>query len=151
MPVRLLVLLIGLVPAIAGAGEPAAYAFVDVGVVPMDREGVLLHQTVVVRGDRVAAVGPKDEVVVPADAVRLTGGRYLMPGLTDAHVHLVSATELPLYLRNGVTTVLNLHGQPAHLRWRKRVAEGTLASNESTDAGVVDGTTRNLGPWLSLR
>jgi hypothetical protein len=32
-------------------------AFVDVTVIPMDREHTMPHQTVVVRGDRIVAVG----------------------------------------------------------------------------------------------
>jgi hypothetical protein len=40
-------------------------AFVNANVVPMDPEGVLTNQTVVVRGDRVAEVGPAAKVKVP--------------------------------------------------------------------------------------
>jgi imidazolonepropionase-like amidohydrolase len=112
------------------ATPPAAigsYAFVDVAVIPMDREQVLLHQTVIVDGGRISALGPIADVSVPASATRVTGGgRYLIPGLVDAHVHLTSTTELQLYLANGVTTIFNLHGQPAHLRWRQQVADGNL-------------------------
>src|SRR5262245_48544661 len=104
-----------------------SYAFVNVAVIPMDREAELLHQTVVVEGGRISALGPVADVPVPATATRVTGGgRYLIPGLVDAHVHLTSTTELPLYLANGVTTVFNLHGQPAHLLWRQWVADGKL-------------------------
>src|SRR5881394_656848 len=57
-------------------------AFVDVAVVPMDEERVLAHQTVLVQGDRIVAMGPTDRVSVPTDAVRIDGqGKYLMPGL----------------------------------------------------------------------
>lgn len=125
---RLAGVALGLALSSPGLAADRVQAFVDVGVIPMDREGVLLHQTVLVAGDRITALGPAAAVAVPPDAVRITGrGRYLLPGLTDAHVHLVSATELPLYLASGVTAVLNLHGQPAHLRWRAQVAEGSLA------------------------
>jgi len=51
-------------------------------------------------------------------------GQFLLPGLVDAHVHLQSQTEFPLYLANGVTTVFNLDGRRAHLLWRKQVANG---------------------------
>ncbi len=121
-----------------GLAADRVRAFVDVGVIPMDREGVLLHQTVLVAADRITALGPAADVAVPPDAVRITGrGRYLLPGLTDAHVHLVSATELPLYLASGVTAVLNLHGQPAHLRWRAQVAEGSLAGPTIFSTGPI--------------
>lgn len=88
-------------------------AFVDVAVVPMDMERVLEHQTVLVSDGRITAVAPMAAVTVPTGSQRIDGrGRYLMPGLIDMHVHLRSATELPLYICNGVTTVFNLDGRP---------------------------------------
>ena len=47
-------------------------------------------------------------------------GRYLAPGLADMHVHVTSKStfrDAPLYLANGVTTVLNLKGDSTHLAW----------------------------------
>ncbi|HZX29582.1 MAG TPA: amidohydrolase family protein [Telluria sp.] len=113
-----------LLPALALA---MPVAFVDVNVVPMDRERVLAHQTVVVDAGVIQTLGPAAKVRIPAGALRVrASGKYLMPGLYDMHVHLANTTELPLYLVNGVTTVLNLSGTPAHLAWRRRVAEGAL-------------------------
>jgi imidazolonepropionase-like amidohydrolase len=99
-------------------GAPAgATAFVDVAVVPMDRERVLTRQTVVVQQGWITALGPSDKVTVPTGAVRIDGrGQYLMPGLADMHVHLPFAvtrsaqTERSLFLllANGVTTVRNM-------------------------------------------
>lgn len=132
-------------------GDGQVRAFVDVGLIPMDREGVLLHQTVLVAGGRITAVGPAAEVAVPPDAIRVTGrGRYLLPGLTDAHVHLASPHELALYLASGVTTVLNLHGQPAHLRWRAQVAEGTLAGPAIYTTGPVFDRPRTAAEAVRL-
>ncbi|HWI63168.1 MAG TPA: amidohydrolase family protein [Symbiobacteriaceae bacterium] len=105
-------------------GRPVA--FVHVNVIPMDEERVLPDQTVVVRDglvERVEASQPP-----PADAEVIDGnGWYLMPGLTDMHVHIEGADELPLYLANGVTTVRNMWGStglkrllgaPDHLKLR---------------------------------
>lgn len=108
-------------------GAPSLVAIVDVNVIPMDREGVLEHQTVVVRGSRIAAVGPVGNTQVPAGATRVSGaGKYLMPGLVDMHVHLYSLPELKMNLVNGITTVYNLNGRPAHLAWRDRITKGQL-------------------------
>ncbi|MFN8012607.1 MAG: amidohydrolase family protein [Holophagaceae bacterium] len=102
----------------------------------MDAERRLEHQVVVVRDGRIARVGPLGTVKVPKGALRVPGaGRTLLPGLTDTHVHLASPTELPLYLAHGVTTVFNLNGRPAHLAWRKAVAEGRLAGPRILSAG----------------
>ena len=71
-------------------------AFVDVNVVPMDSERLLAHQTVVVSGERIVALGPVESTRVPAGAVRVEGqGRYLMPGLVDMHLHLVPGVGQP--------------------------------------------------------
>lgn len=104
-----------------------AIAFINVNVVPMDSERILNNQTVVVRGDKIAEIGATGKLKVPRDAERIdASGKFLMPGLIDMHAHLNSPHELPLYLANGVTTVYNLNGQPAHLLWRDRINRGEL-------------------------
>jgi imidazolonepropionase-like amidohydrolase len=111
-----------------------AIAIVGATVVPMDRDRTLPNQTVLVRDGRIAAVGPSDSVAVPPGATVIDGrGRYLAPGLADMHVHLPhprtapgTFRDAPLYLANGVTTVLNLSGDSTHLAWRSRIAAGTL-------------------------
>src|SRR4051812_42412989 len=64
-------------------------AFVNVNVVPMDRERILEGQTVIVRDGRIAEIAPASKAKVPAGALSVDGrGKYLMPGLADMHVHL---------------------------------------------------------------
>jgi imidazolonepropionase-like amidohydrolase len=114
----------------AAQGRKAApvVAFVNVNVLPLDREGVLENQTVVVREGRISEIGAAGKTKVPKGATRIEGkGRYLVPGLVDMHAHLYSPAELPLYLANGVTTVFNLNGRPANLLWRADVEAGRLA------------------------
>ena len=107
--------------------SPAPVAFVHVNVIPMDREVVLADQTVIVSGNRIIAIGPTSKITVPQKALLINGkGKYLIPGLIDMNVQLTAAEELPLYLASGVTTVYNLNGQPAHLRWRNMVNRGEL-------------------------
>jgi imidazolonepropionase-like amidohydrolase len=106
-------------------------AFVNVNIVPMDREQILNEQTVIVKDGRIVEIGLAESVKVPAGARRIEGrGQYLMPGLADMHVHLKDYAEhdnlamLRLYVANGVTTVLNLHGTPQHLELREKIAKG---------------------------
>lgn len=100
-------------PALPAAEAPSIAAFVDVNVVPMDRERVLLHQTVLVRGERIEAVGPASQLSVPAGARRVEGGgeAWLLPGLADMHTHVASAEDAALYAAAGVTTVLQMGGE----------------------------------------
>lgn len=53
-------------------------------------------------------------MVIPAESERIDGeGGYIVPGLIDLHVHVNQPDELPLYVANGVTSVLNLSGDPS--------------------------------------
>ena len=102
-----------LLPAAAAFAEDVpshATAFVHVNVVPMDRERVLRDQTVIVEGDRIAAIGR--DVAVPASATVIDGKgtAYLSPGLADMHTHSETRNDLAIYLANGVTTVLQMGG-----------------------------------------
>jgi hypothetical protein len=99
----------------------------NVSVIPMDRNIVLKNQSVVIEGDKISAFGPSKSTKAPLGARVINGrGKFLIPGLTDAHVHLLSPDQFPLYVANGVTTVFNLEGRPAHLDWRKQIADGRL-------------------------
>lgn len=105
---------------------PSAVAFVDVRVVPMDRKVVLPAHTVLVRDGRIEALGPAGEVTVPGDAEVIDGrGRWLMPGLADAHVHMGRA-EAPLYVSYGVTTVRNMWGWPGLREIVGSIEDGSL-------------------------
>jgi hypothetical protein len=74
------------------------------------------NRTLVISGQRIEAIGtPEQSAAIPKGAVRLDGqGRFVIPGLIDAHVHLVHRLNLahmtgdevlPLFLANGVTSV----------------------------------------------
>jgi tetratricopeptide (TPR) repeat protein len=113
-------------------------AFLHVNVIPMNRNIVLQDQTVVTQGDRIVQIGDFKSVKVPPKAQRIdANGKYLIPGLVDAHVHLQSQVEFTLYLANGVTTVLNLDGRPGHLLWRQQVAAGTMLGPTIFSSGPI--------------
>jgi imidazolonepropionase-like amidohydrolase len=144
--------------AFIGPSEPpcrdqsdAVTAFVDVTVIPMDRERRLPGQTVVVRGDRIVALGPTARVRVPEGATRVEGkGKFLIPGLAEMHAHIPggqasdSAVErtLFLYVAGGLTTIRGMLGHPRHLVLRERAARGELLSPTIYAAGPsLNGTS----------
>ena len=116
-------------------------AFVNVNVVPFDRERILEGQTVIVRDGRIAKIGATGNVKVPAGALKIDGrGKYLMPGLADMHVHFspgadLAGQQLQLFLANGVTTVRNMIGKQEHLLLRERLAKGELPGPTIYTAG----------------
>ena len=129
----------------AKPADARLFAFVGVSVVPMDRERVVENQTVVVRDGRIVEIGPAGKVKIPAGTTQIEGrGKFLMPGLSDMHAHLypgegtandLATQQLTLYLANGVTTVRNMIGGPAHVVLRDRVREGKLLGPTIFTAG----------------
>lgn len=115
--------------AASQSGPTAPIVIENVNVLPLDREGVLLGQTVVVERGIISRMGPARSTPIPAGSTTIDGtDKYLMPGLVDLHVHLASNPEdeqrtiLKLFVVNGVTTVLNLRGTPQVLELRAAVA-----------------------------
>jgi hypothetical protein len=137
----------------------ATTAFVDVNVIPMDREQVLQRHTVIVQDGRITAVGPADRTPVPAGATRVEGaGRYLMPGLAEMHGHIPGSQDpryaenvLFLYVSNGVTTVRGMAGHPYHLELRERVARGELIGPTIHAAGPGFGGNNVPNPEAAER
>ena len=77
---------------------------------------MLPDRTIVVRGTKLTSVQPANDLTeVPADAQVIDGrGKFALPGLIDAHVHVVHVLDyahltgdevLPLYLAAGVTSI----------------------------------------------
>ena len=76
------------------SAQDRVIVFERVSVIPMDRERVLADQTVVVRGDRILAIGASAQVEIPAGATRIDGrGQFLMPALSEMHAHVPGAAE----------------------------------------------------------
>jgi hypothetical protein len=128
-------------PAPGFVVAPGDVAVTDVTVVPMARDGVLAHHTVVVRGDRIVAVAPSASITVPAGVTVIDGaGKWLMPGLADMHVHAWTDSDLTLFIAAGVTTVRNMYGSDQHLVWRSQIAKGDRLGPTIVTAGpIIDG------------
>ncbi len=111
-------------------------AFLNANVVPMDREGILIDQHVIIASGRIVELGPAATTDVPEEATRIEAdGRYLIPGLFDMHSHLLSddriadeyaPAEIAVILANGVTSVRDPIGNPQLLELRERVEAGEL-------------------------
>ena len=120
-------------------GRADVHAVVDVTVITMSTPAVMTDATVLVRDDVIVAVG--ENVAVPRDATVIDGtSRFLMPGLADMHVHVALEDHFWLYLANGVTTIRNMWGTPAHHTWQAEIEAGErIAPTIYTVGPLMDG------------
>ncbi len=137
--------------------EDATYAFTHVNVIPMDEERVLEDQTVVIRDDRIVAIGPASEISVGKDAVTIDGeGKFLMPGLAEMHAHVPPVQRgsdawpdrdnlddiLFLYIANGITSIRGMLGAAYQLELRDMLSRSELLGpNFYVGAFSVNGTS----------
>ena len=95
--------------------------------------------TVVTRGDRIAAIGPK--VAIPRRATRVNAkGKFLIPGLWDMHTHHqgTGADSLDLFVAKGVVGTRDMGGDADFiLPLREHVNSGALLGPEIVAAGPI--------------
>lgn len=151
----------------AMAQESDTLAFVNVNVIPMDGDRMLENQTVIVKGDRIVEINPTGTINVPSGAQVVEGkGRYLIPGLTDTHVHILDNPDsLILFIANGVTTVRDPNADYVAtgaeiLNARDQIAAGEMLGPTISAAwsfigpsaqvkGLLENVDKVVGPWLS--
>lgn len=111
------------------AASAQRVALTHVTVIDMTGAAPQSDMTVLVRGERIEALGRFGDVRIPAGTriVDLTG-KFLLPGLCDMHVHSQESERIypPLYVVNGVTTVRQMGGYPFHHEWRDKIERGEL-------------------------
>ena len=118
------------------ASIEADYVFENVNVIPMSEEVVLANKAVAVRNGKIVAILDQASADNIEASIRVdAAGKYLMPGLTDMHIHMRMDPQAAfnLFLANGVTTVFNMglgdrNGDIAidHLMLRDDVASGRM-------------------------
>ena len=113
----------GIAPASVAA---ATTALVGAAVVDLEGGPPLLDAVVLIEGERIEAIGSRDDVTIPpgADVVD-TRGTWLIPGLMNAHVHL------------GLILPGKMAAELAHETEGELVLRMAQAARESLDAGVT--------------
>ncbi len=135
-----LLLAIGL---LAGCRRETTDGVALVGATLIDGSGgpALPDAAIVVRRGQIESVGTRAGFQLPPRTVEVElRGRWIIPGLIDAHAH-VEPWALPRYLAWGVTTVRDLHGSlDTILRLRDRINRGGMPGPRIYSAGaMIDG------------
>ena len=102
-------------------------------------------QTVVVKGNRIEAVGPA--AATERDMQHVDGsGKTLLPGLFDMHAHFDMSEGL-LNIASGVTTVRDLgNDMDQLLAWRRDMDSNRMIGPRVVLAGIMDGRGKYTGP-----
>ena len=132
-----------------------AFAFVHATVIDGTGAAAKHNQAVLVSEDRITAVGPSGKVAIRRGARTIDAtGRFLIPGLWDAHVHTryEGIDHLRLLIANGITSARNMSAPweylPKILSLREQIAKGDRIGPRLLTAGpVLDGALGGgLGP-----
>ena len=122
--IRLLLLsafIIGLPLAVFAQETTSTLAFTHVTVIDCTGAPSRPDMTVIVNGDRIAAIGKAADINVPKDAIIIESShKFMIPGLWDMHTH-VRPYEEPLFVANGVTGVRIMFGRPRDIEARRHV------------------------------
>ncbi len=111
------------------------------------------HTSVLILQGRIASVGPDGSIHPLSFRPEIidAGGKTLMPGLVDMHVHIASDPDGLLDILSGVTTVRDLGGDMDELlARRKRFATGEQIGPRIWLAGLIDGKGPFAGPIKTL-
>ncbi|MDH3303521.1 MAG: hypothetical protein OES24_23700, partial [Acidimicrobiia bacterium] len=164
----LVVALIGSVSPVTAQAGTETITFVNIHIIGMEDESIIDNGVVIVTGDRIVEVGPAGDVTVPQGATVVDGGGgYLIPGLVDAHSHLLDNEDaLALHLVNGVTTIRDPNADyvgtgTVILGWRDEIAAGqrlgpaiiaakSLGALPPQFAGVFGNIDTVTAPWLTI-
>src|SRR5687768_5863653 len=88
----------------------------DVTVVDVINRQLIPGQTVVISNDLISAIKPLAKIEVPAVAKVINGtGKFLIPGLTDAHVHFFQSGGL--YTRPDAIDLRKFKSYEDELKW----------------------------------
>jgi imidazolonepropionase-like amidohydrolase len=98
---------------------------------------------IVIREDRIVAVGPRTHVIVPDEATLIdASGATLLPGFINTHVHnAYNRTHLQTWVNDGVTTVRDLG---------ERVGFPYFSTRDETNAEPQYARVISAGPLVTV-
>jgi imidazolonepropionase-like amidohydrolase len=132
--------------------SPGYYALKDVSIIDGISDKPKDHYTVIIHNNLIETVGPIKDIHIPDSAAVFNySGKYLIPGLIDAHVHLATEPtiddnriraekDLKDMLLSGITTVRDMAGDARALASLSRDADlGTITSPDIYYSALMAG------------
>lgn len=132
----------------------------NVNLVDVKTGKIIPGQSVLINNDKIEQTGATNKIKIPAGVQTIDGsGKYLMPGMTDAHIHFFqsgglytrpdvvdlrskvpyekekafglnnAADYMNRYLRLGITSIIDVGGPMANFTIRDSISKTTLAPN----------------------
>jgi hypothetical protein len=120
--------------------ESGAFAIAGATLIDGTDAAPVPDAVVVVRDGRIAAAGPRSQVVVPKGMRVVDGhGATLLPGLWEMHAHFAQVEWGPAYLAAGVTTARDCGGEFEFITAvRDLIESGRGLGPKLVLAGLVD-------------
>ena len=156
------------------AQQSNTFVFEHANVVPMNKEIVLPDHSVIVKDGKINEIGLASSVKVPPGATVVDArGKYMIPALSDMHVHLegdawnimyppeskFTSEEtdfndiLFLYIANGITTIDVLFAFPEHILLREKIRNHEMLGPRLILSRMIDGAGKAwpppLGVWIN--
>jgi len=132
---------------------PKSLVVTHISVVDVSTGETKPDMTVIISDGRIREIGSSTTARIPEAAqVVEAGGKFLIPGLWDMHVHIFNQISrrppntwyFPLFIANGVTSVremwTKLENMPQVREWRRLQLDGSLIAPRIAAVGtLVDG------------
>lgn len=133
----------------SGQFKPKTYIIQNVNILTMKDSKLITNQSVLIDNGIIQEIGT--DIQNPKAAIIDGTGKFLMPGLTDMHVHLferhpLKSTWMILLLINGVTSVRDMCGEPGKIQLRNKIKRNEILAPNLYQAGpIIDGAKDNFG------
>jgi imidazolonepropionase-like amidohydrolase len=117
-----------------------ALVFRNANMFDAEQARMVPHTTVVIVGNRIQSVGPDAAAKIPTGAEIIdAGGKALLPGLWDMHVHISPGPDGMLHIAAGVTSARDMGNDTGTvLGLKKKFDEGTEIGPRLVLAGMMD-------------
>src|ERR1051326_4415861 len=113
------VLLFLVIASAFAAPQPAVVAIQGATVITATGSPVIRNAAIVIEGGRIREIGPRNEVKVPGNAQVVDArGKWVIPGLIDAHVHFSQSGGL--YTRPDVIDLRKWRPYDKEMEWIKQ-------------------------------